>query len=96
MGYGETFSPVCRIGRVRLIPALANENDRPVYYMDATNAYLQSPIGPYEVYVKQPRGFEQSDPQTGEDYVCKLKRNLYRLHYSSLNWFNTLTTALKG
>ncbi|CAM9751675.1 unnamed protein product [Discosporangium mesarthrocarpum] len=28
--YGETFSPVCRIGSVRLILALVNEKDRPI------------------------------------------------------------------
>ncbi|CAM9404343.1 unnamed protein product [Discosporangium mesarthrocarpum] len=53
-------------------------------------------IGPYESYVKQPPGFEQSDPNTGEDYVCKLKRSLYGLHNSSLNWFNTIPLKETG
>ncbi|CAN0049551.1 unnamed protein product [Discosporangium mesarthrocarpum] len=77
LDYGETFSPVCRMGSVRLILALSNEKDLPVYHMDATNAFLQSPIGPSEDYVKQPSGFIQNDSKTGEEYVCKLKRSLY-------------------
>ncbi|CAM9456827.1 unnamed protein product [Discosporangium mesarthrocarpum] len=95
LDYGETFSPVCRIGSVRLILALANKKDWPVYHMYDTNAFLKSPVGPYEVYVKQSPGSIQIDPKAGEEYVCKLKRSLYGLLNSSLNWFNTLNDALR-
>ncbi|CAM9700348.1 unnamed protein product [Discosporangium mesarthrocarpum] len=64
-----------------------------VYHMDAIKAFLQSPIGPYEDHVKEPPGFMQNDLKTGEEYVCKLKRSLYRLQNSILKWFNTLIDA---
>ncbi|CAM9269401.1 unnamed protein product, partial [Discosporangium mesarthrocarpum] len=82
--YGETYSPVCRIGCVRLILALANEIDFLVYNMDATNAFIQS----REITSR----IGHEDPNTGE-HVCKRKRSLYGLQNSSLKWcvkYNTL------
>ncbi|CAN0163897.1 unnamed protein product, partial [Discosporangium mesarthrocarpum] len=89
--YDETFSPVCRFGSVRLTLAFANEHNWPVHHLDATNTFLQAPFIDYDVYVNQPPGFIQTDPESGEEYVCKLKRSLYGPKLSSFNWFRIFT-----
>ncbi|CAM9618624.1 unnamed protein product [Discosporangium mesarthrocarpum] len=93
--YDETFSPVSRFGSVRLILAFANEHDWPVHHLNATSAFLQAPLIDYDVYVNQPPGFIQADPESGEEYACKLKHSLYGLKQSSLNRFRTFTNKLR-
>ncbi|CAN0346954.1 unnamed protein product, partial [Discosporangium mesarthrocarpum] len=93
--YDETFSPVCRFGSVRLILDFANEHDRLVHHLDTTNAFLHAPLINYDVYVNQPPGFIQTDPESCEECVCKLKRSLYGLKQSSLNWFRIFNNKLR-
>ena len=63
------------------------------HQMDVRSAYLNAPIGKYEVFMQQPKGFEKVG-KNGEKLVCKLKKSLYGLKQSGRNWNNMLHNYL--
>ncbi|GKD34916.1 putative ribonuclease H-like domain-containing protein, partial [Tanacetum coccineum] len=88
--YDEVFAPVARIKAIRLFLAYASFKDFMVYQMDVKNAFLNGEIKE-EVYVCQPRGFEDLD---FPDRVYKVKKALYELHQALRAWYETLSTYL--
>ncbi|GJY14024.1 putative ribonuclease H-like domain-containing protein [Tanacetum coccineum] len=88
--YDEVFAPVVRIEAIRLFLAYASFKDFVVYQMDVKSAFLYRKIEE-EVYVCQPRGFEDSDFR---DRVYKVEKALYGLHQSLRAWYETLSTYL--
>jgi hypothetical protein len=42
--YGEVFAPVTRMETIRLVTAISNLNDWPMYQMDVKSAFLNGPI----------------------------------------------------
>ncbi|XP_031247722.1 aspartate carbamoyltransferase 2, chloroplastic-like [Pistacia vera] len=54
--YEETFSPVVKIGSVRLVLAIASMENWPLYHMDVNNAFLQGDLQK-EIYMHLPQGF---------------------------------------
>nr|GEZ58005.1 retrovirus-related Pol polyprotein from transposon TNT 1-94 [Tanacetum cinerariifolium] len=76
INYKEVFSPVARIGAIRLFLAYGSFVGFMVYQIDVKSAFLHGTIEE-EVYVYQPLGFEDPDHP---DNVYKVLKALYGLH----------------
>nr|GEY82562.1 retrovirus-related Pol polyprotein from transposon TNT 1-94 [Tanacetum cinerariifolium] len=74
--YDEVFAPVARIEAIRLFLAFASYMGFMVYQMDVKSAFLYGEIDE-EVYVTQPKGFE--DPHNPK-HVYRVVKALYGLH----------------
>ncbi|GKF40204.1 retrovirus-related pol polyprotein from transposon TNT 1-94, partial [Tanacetum coccineum] len=72
----EVFAPVARIEAIRLFLAFASYMGFMVYQMDVKSVFLYGEIEE-EVYVTQPKGFE--DPHFPK-HVYKVVKALYGLH----------------
>ena len=81
--YGRSYAPVCRIGSIRTLLAIACEHGWPVWQMDCdvVVAFLQSLIVK-DVFVEPAPGHDPRDSKTGEVMVYKLQRSLYGLAQS--------------
>nr|GEU86297.1 hypothetical protein [Tanacetum cinerariifolium] len=88
--YEEVFAPVARIEAIRLFLAYASFMGFLVYQMDVKSAFPYDTIEE-EVYVCQPRGFEDPDHH---DKVYKVVKALYGLHQAPRAWYETLATYL--
>ena len=88
--FGETFAPVARLEFVRLLLAIACHLRFKVYQMDVKSAFLNG-ILQEEVYVEQPKGFE--DPQHPE-HVYYHRKALYGLKQAPRAWYERLTSYL--
>ncbi|CAM8950661.1 unnamed protein product [Rhodiola kirilowii] len=73
--FDETFAPVARLEAIRLLLALACHLKFKLFQMDVKSAFLNGLLNE-EVYVAQPKGFE--DPHH-PDHVYRLKKALYGL-----------------
>ncbi|XP_056859992.1 uncharacterized protein LOC130508478 [Raphanus sativus] len=73
--FDETFAPVARLESIRLLFGMACNLRIKLYQMDVKSAFLNGVLQE-EVYVEQPKGFE--DPHF-PDHVYKLKKALYGL-----------------
>ena len=91
--YGRSYAPVCRIGSIRTVLAIACEHGWPVWQMDVVVAFLQAHIDK-DVYVKPAPGHDPRDPKTGEVMVYKLERSLYGLAQSPVLWCDTIDGRL--
>jgi hypothetical protein len=76
LDYTETFSPVIRMGILRLFLAIAAARDLELCQIDIDAAFLYAPIKE-GVYIRQPLGFSDVTSK-----VCHLKRCLYGLKQS--------------
>ena len=91
--YGRSYAPVCRIGSIRTVLAIACEHGWPVWQMYVMVAFLQAHIDK-DVYVKPAPGHDPRDPKTGEVMVYKLERSLYGLAQSPVLWYDTIDGVL--
>lgn len=89
--YNDTFATVVKPMSYKAIFAIAAAMDYHIEQMDVKTAFLYGAIDE-EIYVEQPTGFEQGEP----DEVCRLDKALYGLKQSPRIWYNTLTKFLKG
>lgn len=88
--FNETFAPVARLDSIRLLFGMAYNLRIKLYQMDVNSAFLNGVLQE-EVYVSQPKGFE--DPHF-PDHVYKLKKALYRLKQAMQAWYERLTEFL--
>ncbi|CAL2228782.1 unnamed protein product [Prunus armeniaca] len=88
--YLETFSPVVKHVIVRIILSLVFSRQWPIRQLDVTNAFLHGYLSE-EVYMRQPRGFE--DPKFPH-HVCRLRKSLYGLKQSPRAWFSHFSEFL--
>ncbi|GJW05581.1 putative ribonuclease H-like domain-containing protein, partial [Tanacetum coccineum] len=88
--YDEVFAPVARIEAIRLFLAFASYMGFMVYQMDVKSAFLYGEIVE-EVYVTQPKGFE--DPHFLK-HVYRVVKALYGLHQAPRAWYARLSTFL--
>ncbi|GJR27786.1 putative ribonuclease H-like domain-containing protein [Tanacetum coccineum] len=88
--YDEVFAPVARIEAIRLFLAFASYMGFMVYQMDVKSAFLYGKIDE-EVYVTQPKGFE--DPFYPK-HVYRVVKALYGLHQAPRAWYARLSTFL--
>jgi hypothetical protein len=82
LDYSEVYSPVARIETVRLVVALANARNWPMYHLDVKSAFLNGPLEEV-VYVTQPPGFVSNEKK---HMVYRLKKALYGLKQAPRAW----------
>ena len=88
--FEETFAPVARLESIRLFIGMACIMNFTVYQMDVKSAFLNGILSE-EVYVHQPKGFEDA---TNPEYVYKLNKALYGLKQAPRAWYERLTKFL--
>jgi hypothetical protein len=88
--FDETFGPVARLESIRILLSIACHLDFKLYQMDVKSAFLNGVLQE-EVYVEQPKGFQ--DPHHPH-HVYKLKKALYGLKQAPRAWYERLTTYL--
>ena len=91
---GGTFAPVCRLQSIRMMLAIAAELDYEVLMLDVQTAFLKADVEE-KVYVKMAPGCETYD-KSGVPFVMKLKKSLYGLRQSPMNWFGTMDGHLSN
>ena len=83
----ESFSPTCNHVSIRLILALTAMPGWKALDLDAESAFVSSELPKdEEVYMKLPAGYEEH--LGGKTKILKLRRSLYGLHQSPLNYYN--------
>lgn len=87
--YHDTFAATPRWASLRAVLALAAIENLVLYSVDISNAFLNGELKE-EVYMKQPEGFEQKNP----DWVLRLQKSLYGLKQAGRVWHETLHKAL--
>ncbi|GJS33328.1 retrovirus-related pol polyprotein from transposon TNT 1-94 [Tanacetum coccineum] len=80
----EIFSPVVKMGSIRVVLGLAATLDLEVEQMDVKTAFLHGDLDK-EIYMEQPEGFQVKEK---EGYVCRLQKSLYGLKQAPRQWFN--------
>ena len=88
--FDESFAPVARLESIWILLSIACIRNLKLYQMDVKNAFLNG-ILHEEVFVKQPKGFQ--DPHF-LDHVLRLKKALYGLKQAPRAWYDCLTSYL--
>jgi len=91
VNYWETFSPVIRYEKIRMLFAIAAEKELCMHQLVISNAYLNSTLKE-TVCMKQPENFVDEDHPSK---VLKLQKAIYGLKKSGRSWNNTLDEVLK-
>lgn len=87
--YEETYAPVVRYTTIRLLMAIAIQQNLKIHQMDAVTAFLQGDLDE-EIYLEQPEGFSD-----GSKMVCRLNRAIYGLKQAGRQWNSKLCGKLK-
>jgi len=88
--FDETFAPVTHFESIQILLSIACHLGFKLYQMDVKNAFLNRMLQE-EVYVEQPKGFQ--DPHHPQ-HVYRLKKALYGLKQAPRAWYERLTTYL--
>ena len=88
--FDESFAPVARLKSIRILMSIACTMNFKLYQMDVKYAFLNGYLKE-EVFVEQPKGFE--DPHF-PDHVLRLKKALYGLKQAPRAWYDRLTNYL--
>ena len=84
--YDEVFAPVARWDTIRMILALAAQEDWVIYQLDVKSAFLHGELSE-NVYVEQPLGYVKE----GEEHkVYKLIKALYGLKQAPRAWYSKI------
>lgn len=86
INYQEVFAPVIRLETLRLVLAMAAQNDWKVHQMDVKSAFLNGYLEE-DVYVDQPCGYKRKGQ---EDKVCHLRKALYGLKQAPRAWYSRI------
>ena len=80
--FDKSFAPVARLKSIRILMSIICAMNFKLYQMDVKCAFLNGYLNE-EVFVEQPKGFE--DPHF-LDYVLRLKKALYGLKQAPRAW----------
>jgi Reverse transcriptase (RNA-dependent DNA polymerase) len=86
--YYETFAPVVRMESLRILLAIAANEDLEIHQIDVITAYLAGELEE-EIYIDPPTGLPDS-----EGKVCKLRKGLYGLKQSARVWYRRIGAEL--
>jgi len=82
--YNETTAPTMRMETFRAVAHIAAANDWVLHQIDVKTAFLRGELEPgEEVYMKQPKGFEE---EGRKDDIWELQRGLYGLPQGGRIW----------
>ena len=84
--YEETFAPVVKFNSIRILLALAAQQNLEVHQMDVKSTYLNGDLDE-EIYMDQPEGYEQASGK-----VCRLRKAIYGLKQAGRAWYNKIDT----
>lgn len=88
--FDDNFTPVTRSETIRLLLALAAQNEWEVHHLDVKTTFLNGEIEE-EVYVTQPEGYEKKGK---ERMVYRIMKALYGLRQAPRAWYSKLNTCL--
>ena len=88
--FDESFAPMARLEYIRILMSIACNMNFKLYQMDVKCAFLNGYLNE-EVFVEQPKGFE--DPHFPY-HVLRLKKALYGLKQAPRAWYDRLTHYL--
>ena len=91
--YWEIYNPVVNLLTVKLLLVLCNIHCLESKSVDFVLAFPQADLD-VDIWMEVPQGFDVADQGHNHSYVLKLKKSLYGLKQSSLNWFDRLKTGL--
>ena len=93
--YDEKYSPVVSWSTVRMMLCMTANQGLATKQVDFSQAFTQVELSAdEEIYIQVPRGFESED-DSGEPMVLKLKKSLYGLVQAPLYWNDLLKAALE-
>ncbi|XP_020243402.1 G-type lectin S-receptor-like serine/threonine-protein kinase At1g11330 [Asparagus officinalis] len=90
--YNEIFLPVVKHSSIRILLALVARLDLDLIQMDVKRAFLYGDLE-VEIYITQPMEFVAAGK---EDFVCKLKKSLYKLKQSPRQWYKRFDSFMIG
>ncbi|GJX70823.1 putative RNA-directed DNA polymerase [Tanacetum coccineum] len=86
----KIFSPVVKMGSIRVVLGLATSLDLEVEQMDVKTAFLHSDLDK-EIYMEQPKGFQIKGK---EGYVCRLQKSMYGLKQAPRQWYKKFESVI--
>ena len=87
--YTDTYAPVTRLETLRLLFALAVQNDWEVRQIDVKTAYLYGDLDE-EIYMEPPEGA----PDVPEGHVYRLQKAIYGLRQAGRQWYRKLKETM--
>lgn len=85
-------SPVVDLTSIRLLSAIAVENNLVMHQLDIASAYLNASLEDGRViFVRPPRGFEVKP-----GYSWRLHKSVYGLRQSAHNWYSHFKNVLEA
>ena len=88
--FDESFAFMARLESIRILMSIACTMNFKLYQMDVKCAFLNGYLNE-EVFVEQPKGFE--DPHF-PNHVLRLKKALYGLKQALRAWYDRFTNYL--
>lgn len=90
--FEDTFAPVIRLESLCILFALAPEYGLSAHLLDATNAFVGSPLD-IPNWIEIPEGLEELESVSlpRRRYVCELKQSLYGLRQAANYWHKKLS-----
>jgi hypothetical protein len=94
VNYQETYAPVAGWSTIRIVLMTAILKNWPTKQIDYVMAYSQADVENDKMFMQIPKGFELDSAQA-EQWVLKLKKNLYGQKQAGRVWNKHLVTRLK-
>jgi hypothetical protein len=92
--YFETFSPTVNVKSIKLLLALATQEDLEIKQIDFETAFLNAEIKE-DIYIRVPQGYFKIAQGLKKGMVLKLLKALYGLKQAPREWWTLLDSKLK-
>ena len=90
ISFWEIFSPVARMESIRILIAIAAQEEWELHHLDVKTSFLNGEIKE-DIYISQPEGFKIKGK---EDHILKLRKALYGLKQAPRAWNSKLNEVL--